>query len=209
MLERHTDAEPSAAAGVVPEADLEIVCALARDPAAAQDPSATEAPTANAVLPAARARSRKRSSLEAIQLLTAVGQALSAEKDPGRLMELILDSAKELTRADGGTLYSRTADDRLEFEIMMTDSLGLHLGGSSGRPVTLPPLPLFDANGAANERMVAARAAISGETVNIPDAYDAEGFDFSGTRDFDQRTGYRSTSFLTVPMRNHEDEVER
>ena len=55
--------------------------------------------------------------------------------------------------------------------------------------------------------MVAARAAVTGETVNVLDAYDSEEFDFSGTRDFDKRTGYRSTSFLTVPMRNHEDEV--
>ncbi|MCM2328975.1 MAG: HD domain-containing protein, partial [Lysobacter sp.] len=29
----------------------------------------------------------------------------------------------------------------------------------------------------------------------------------SGTRNFDKRTGYRSTSFLTVPMKNHEGEI--
>jgi HD-GYP domain-containing protein (c-di-GMP phosphodiesterase class II) len=43
--------------------------------------------------------------------------------------------------------------------------------------------------------------------VNIADAYTAEGFDFTGTRAFDQKTGYRSKSFLTVPMRNHEREI--
>ena len=55
--------------------------------------------------------------------------------------------------------------------------------------------------------MVAAYAAITGNTVNIADAYAAQGFDFSGTRQFDARTGYRSRSFLTVPMKNHEGEV--
>jgi HD-GYP domain-containing protein (c-di-GMP phosphodiesterase class II) len=55
--------------------------------------------------------------------------------------------------------------------------------------------------------MVAAYAAITGNTVNIADAYAAQGFDFSGTRQFDARTGYRSQSFLTVPMKNHEGEV--
>ena len=39
------------------------------------------------------------------------------------------------------------------------------------------------------------------------DAYVAKGFDFSGTRQFDARTGYRSQSFLTVPMKDHEGEV--
>ena len=55
--------------------------------------------------------------------------------------------------------------------------------------------------------MVAAHAALTGKTVNIPDAYTAEGFDFSGTRAFDAKTGYRSKSFLTVPMRNHDHEI--
>jgi HD-GYP domain-containing protein (c-di-GMP phosphodiesterase class II) len=35
----------------------------------------------------------------------------------------------------------------------------------------------------------------------------ARGFDFSGTKSFDKKTGYRSKSFLTVPMKNHEDEI--
>jgi HD-GYP domain-containing protein (c-di-GMP phosphodiesterase class II) len=55
--------------------------------------------------------------------------------------------------------------------------------------------------------MVAAYAALTGRTVNIPDAYTADGFDFSGTRNFDKKTGYRSKSFLTVPMKNHENEI--
>ncbi len=44
-------------------------------------------------------------------------------------------------------------------------------------------------------------------TVNIADAYTADGFDFTGTRNFDKKTGYRSKSFLTVPMANHENEI--
>ena len=55
--------------------------------------------------------------------------------------------------------------------------------------------------------MIAAYVAINDRTVNIADAYTEEGFDFSGTRNFDKRTGYRSTSFLTVPMKNHEGEI--
>ena len=50
-------------------------------------------------------------------------------------------------------------------------------------------------------------SALHDVTINIEDAYAAEGFDFSGTRAFDRGTGYRSKSFLTVPMKNHEDEI--
>ncbi|MGB8518324.1 MAG: HD domain-containing phosphohydrolase, partial [Gallionella sp.] len=61
--------------------------------------------------------------------------------------------------------------------------------------------------GLANHAMVVSHSALTGETVNIPDAYAAEGYDFSGTQKFDHKTGYRSKSFLTVPMLNHESEV--
>lgn len=69
------------------------------------------------------------------------------------------------------------------------------------------PIHLTGKDGKPNHSMVAAYAALTGETVNIPDAYTAEGFDFSGTRNFDKKTGYRSKSFLTVPMKNHENEA--
>ena len=49
--------------------------------------------------------------------------------------------------------------------------------------------------------------ALHDKTVNIADAYTADGFDFSGTKNFDKKTGYRSTSFLAVPMKNHENEI--
>src|SRR3989442_5671825 len=55
--------------------------------------------------------------------------------------------------------------------------------------------------------MVAAYAALTDKTVNIADAHSEEGFDFSGTRNFDKKTGYRSKAFLTVPMKNHESEI--
>jgi HD-GYP domain-containing protein (c-di-GMP phosphodiesterase class II) len=67
------------------------------------------------------------------------------------------------------------------------------------------PIQLFK-DGKPNHGMVAASAALTGKTVNIADAYTADGFDFTGTRAFDNKTGYRSKSFLTVPMRNHENE---
>ncbi|MEM7251421.1 MAG: HD domain-containing phosphohydrolase [Pseudomonadota bacterium] len=136
-----------------------------------------------------------------------IGRALSEEKDNGRLLERILRSAKELTGADGGSLYLRTDDDHLRFEIILTDSLDLYLGGTHGRPIRFPPIPLFGLDGEPNNQMVAARAATAKHTINIEDAYAATGFDFSGTRLFDARNGYRSASFLTVPMLGQSDEV--
>ncbi|MEO6626429.1 MAG: GAF domain-containing protein, partial [Burkholderiaceae bacterium] len=146
--------------------------------------------------------------LRRLEQLNAIGSSLSKERDITRLLESILLAAKAITNADGGTLY-RMLDDHtaLRFEILRTDSLRIAMGGTSGNPISFPNLPLRDDAGMPNDSLVAAYAAIHHQTVNIADAYDATNFDFSGTRRFDERTGYRSKSFLTVPMRDHEGEV--
>ncbi|HMA89138.1 MAG TPA: HD domain-containing phosphohydrolase [Burkholderiales bacterium] len=144
--------------------------------------------------------------VQRLERLNAIGASLSAERDINRLLEAILTAAKSITRADGGTLYRVSDDKTLRFEIMRTSSLKYYLGGTTGNAVPFYPIQLYR-DGRPNHNMVAAYAALTGETVNIADAYAAEGFDFSGTRAFDSKTGYRSKSFLTVPMRNHENEI--
>jgi len=151
-------------------------------------------------------RSLETHFLSKLEYLNAIGIALSQERDIDKLLETILIAAKNLTHADGGTLY-RLVDDKLQFEIVRTDSLSIAMGGSSGNPVPFYPIPLHNKDGQPNYTMIAAYAALTHKTVNVADAYTEEGFDFSGTRNFDKRTGYRSTSFLTVPMKNHEGNI--
>jgi HD-GYP domain-containing protein (c-di-GMP phosphodiesterase class II) len=147
-------------------------------------------------------------SVARFERLIEIGIALSAERDPDRLMERILLEAKGLSNADGGTLYLKTEDNRLRFEIMRTDSLGIAMGGTTGKAIPFPPLALFDpATGEPNHKNVATHVALTGAAIEIPDAYAAAHFDFSGTKKFDQGTGYRSQSFLTVPLKNHQGDV--
>jgi HD-GYP domain-containing protein (c-di-GMP phosphodiesterase class II) len=153
------------------------------------------------------AASKDRSAaLDALEFLNEVGTALSLEKDINRLLEIILTAATKITNADGGALY-RLIDGHLKFEIVLNTTLDIKLGGTSGLPVAFSSLPLRNADGSANNAMIATYAANKDESVNIADAYVAEGFDFSGTRNFDKRTGYRSTSFLAIPMKDHEGEI--
>jgi HD-GYP domain-containing protein (c-di-GMP phosphodiesterase class II) len=142
------------------------------------------------------------------QRLIELGIALSAERNYNRLLEAILVGAKELTRADGGTLYLVSEDRKsLTFEILRNDTLGTAMGGTSGVPISLPPVSLYDPEGKPNRKNVSACAAVMATPISIIDAYNDKNFDFTGTKAFDARTGYRSTSFLTVPLKNHEDEV--
>jgi HD-GYP domain-containing protein (c-di-GMP phosphodiesterase class II) len=146
--------------------------------------------------------------LERLEQLNEIGVALSKERDITRLLESILVAAKTITHADGGTLYRVTDDQQaLRFEILRTDSLHIAMGGSAAQAIAFPNLPLYDAKGQANDSLVAAYSVIHSQTVNIADAYTEANFDFSGTKQFDERTGYRSQSFLAVPMKDHDGDV--
>lgn len=146
--------------------------------------------------------------LARLEQLNEIGIALSGERDITRLLENILVAAKTITNADGGTLYRVDEDGKsLRFEILRTDSLNFAMGGTSGKEIKFPNLPLYNEQGQPNDAMVAAYVATHQQTVNIADAYTEPDFDFSGTRKFDASTGYRSKSFLAVPMQNTEGEV--
>lgn len=143
-----------------------------------------------------------------LKQLNEIGIALSKQRDINSLLETILDAAKRVTRADAGTLYLHEPVQRvLNFEILRNDSLQVVMGGTSGVSIPFYPIQLYDQAGQPNHAMVVSHSALTGETINIPDAYAAAGYDFSGTQKFDHKTGYRSQSFLAVPMCDHAGEV--
>ena len=139
--------------------------------------------------------------------LSEIGMALSTEKNTDRLFEMILEEAKNITQADGRTLYSINKDGDLDFEILRNDSMNTIMGGTSGVEIPYYPVHLWLDDKTPNQKNVSAYVALTGKTVNIRDAYQEEGFDFEGTKNFDKKSGYRSKSFLTVPLRNHENEI--
>ena len=142
-----------------------------------------------------------------IHRLNEIGMALSTESDSNKLFEMILEEAKNITNADGRTLYSKDEDGNLKFEILRNDSMKTIMGGSSKVDIPFDPVRLWIDDSTPNQSNVSAYVALTSETVNIEDAYKEEGFDFSGTKSYDSKTGYHSKSFLTVPLKNHEHEI--
>lgn len=139
--------------------------------------------------------------------LAQIGIALSGEKDIEKLLEAIVDEARDLSNADAGTLYIMDQKkSSLRFEILQNASMKTRMGGTSGVEITFPEVPLFK-DGAPNLSNVSSYVALKNKTVNIPDVYEAEGFDFTGPRNYDATTGYRSKSMLVIPMKNHENDI--
>lgn len=137
--------------------------------------------------------------IQQINRLAEIGRALSGEYDLNTLLEKICNEVRNFTHADACTLYI-VKNNQLHFEIVQSHTLENQLGRKAGEEIQLPPIDLVESN-------VSAYVALKGVSVNIPDVYDTNLFDFTGPKEFDKASGYRSISMLVCPMRNHENDV--
>jgi HD-GYP domain-containing protein (c-di-GMP phosphodiesterase class II) len=145
---------------------------------------------------------------ERLHHLTLLSVALNGVRDVNLLLENILQTAKTITRAEGGTLYRLSGDKlHLDFDMSINDALGLHFGGTHEKSEKMKPIPLYQDDGEPNLQAVVAYAANRKESVNLEQVYDTPLFNFSGMRKFDETHGYHCQSLLTVPMLDHESEL--
>ncbi|MBF0290665.1 MAG: cyclic nucleotide-binding domain-containing protein [Nitrospinae bacterium] len=134
-----------------------------------------------------------------IQRLIEIGISLSSERNLDALLEKIVDAAIEITNSDGCTIYIRKGAT-LQFTVSKNISLGMRVGGVSGMAATVPPVPL-------SPSFASSYAAITRKTVNIPDVYTSEEFDFRGPKEYDAKMGYKTFSMLVTPLLDYQNEV--
>jgi HD-GYP domain-containing protein (c-di-GMP phosphodiesterase class II) len=152
-------------------------------------------------------KAREKSYTQREEFLLNIGAALSSETNIHKIFELVLQAACDLTGADAGTIYAAVPENKLKFEVLLNKSLKLHYGGTSNNPIPFGEIPLIDANGEPELHLTVTYAVNQREIVQIRDVYNEEGFDFSSTKQFDQKTGYRTKAVLVIPMINHEEEI--
>ena len=137
-------------------------------------------------------------AMPSVEELLDIGIALSSEKNSDKLLEKILDAAMHISDCDGGTLYV-LENEKLRFKIMITKSLGVRKG-MNGERIELPPVALSQDN-------VSGCAALDKTPINIANIYESGLFNFTGPKEFDAKTGYKTVSMLTVPMEDEYSDV--
>ncbi|MSR22120.1 MAG: GAF domain-containing protein [Gemmatimonadetes bacterium] len=144
----------------------------------------------------AEARGAVSHARDELRELNRIGMALMSERDPDRLLDLILTQARRLTVSDAASLYLVEAGragepDCLHFRLAQNHSI--------------PDLPAPDFTLPIDEKSIAGYAASTGEPLVIGDAYELpEGVPFTFNRSsFDEVFGYRAKSMLAVPMKDH------
>ena len=123
--------------------------------------------------------------------------AFNSELRYEEMLNLILTKMMEITCSDAGTLYI-LEDGKLHFRIIKNDTLGIHR--KADETIDLPPIEL-DKNNIEN---VSAYTAINNEVVVIEDVYkESARFNFSGPKNYDKITGYRTCSMLVLPLASY------
>ena len=145
---------------------------------------------------------------EMLQEFYDIGKSLSSEKDTLKLFEKIINSCLKLTSADAGTIYTvidkktgnwscvengSTRGKLLKFVIARTTSMDIDFQDFTS-PISIKSIFGF--------------TVISGKSLRIDDVYEiGKDFEYGHNKSYDSRTGYRTKSMLSIPMRNHDDAI--
>src|ERR1700674_538214 len=128
--------------------------------------------------------------------LTRIGVALSAERDIGKLQEFILLTMRQLTNADGASLWLKTVGNDGQAKLFLASSQN----NSIDNTYQAFKVPL-------DEKSVVGYTVTVGTSQIYDDAYHPPPGKPQGGKGFDTQFGYRTKSMLTVPMRNYNSEV--
>jgi HD-GYP domain-containing protein (c-di-GMP phosphodiesterase class II) len=153
-------------------------------------------PGPEAALALVRAGWERAKDLQAMTRLHEVGRALASEQNLGRLLDLILTKARELVKAEAGSIYLLTGEvDRQELLFAHTQNARVNL------PFHRFSIPV-------SRETLAGFVALTRQALNLPDVYliPAEA-PYLFNDSFDRQAGYRTTSMLVVPMQDTEGQV--
>ena len=126
---------------------------------------------------------------------------LSRETDLQNQLAIVVEGAMSLTNADAGTLYSLYDEQSLKFEVVVNHTLDIN---KKAPDIDFPDIPV---QGSVNSSMVVVNCVLREESINVEDVYNEDTYNFSGTRVFDETTGYRTHSVLTVPIFNFDKKI--
>ena len=127
---------------------------------------------------------------------------LSRETDLQSQLAIVVEGAMSLTNADAGTLYSLYDEQSLKFEVVVNHTLDIN---KKAPDIDFPDIPVHQ--GSVNSSMVVVNCVLREESINVEDVYNEDTYNFSGTRVFDETTGYRTHSVLTVPIFNFDKKI--
>ena len=137
---------------------------------------------------------------EKLDTLATLGIELNRVQDLDIVMEHILNEARRFVNADAGSIYIREGD-MLHFSYTQNNTLQQRLSEGEKLIYSTFHIPI-------NKESIAGYVAATGKPLNLTDVYaldPSRPYHFS--KEFDKKTNYKTQSVLTIPLKNHHDDV--
>src|ERR1022692_376818 len=139
-----------------------------------------------------------------MEQLHEIGIALSATRDADEVLELILTKAREMTGADAGSIYlieEKRADAELNGDVRQFLRFKMSQNDSIELPWREVAMPI-------SETSSSGFVALYGKAINLRDAYRVpRSAPYRLNEYVDRDLEYRTSSLLTLPMKNAKGEV--
>jgi HD-GYP domain-containing protein (c-di-GMP phosphodiesterase class II) len=132
---------------------------------------------------------------EKLRKIIELGYQISQIKDIDLLLEKILREARGFTNCDAGSIYVREVD-QLIFRYAQNDTMQRQLPPGKKLPYSSFQIPISNSS-------IAGYVAENGSILNISDVYEVSTYyPFTFNSSYDDLTGYRTCSMLTIPLKN-------
>ncbi|MHC1702175.1 MAG: GAF and HD-GYP domain-containing protein [Humidesulfovibrio sp.] len=140
-----------------------------------------------------------RQPYDIIRDILTVIEELNTLKDVDAILDRVLGEARGMTNADAGSIFL-VENGHLRFSYVHNDTL-FRGPDASKHLYTDFAVPI-------NEKSIVGYAAMTGESLVIEDAYALSGDEpYSFNKSFDEETGYRTRSMLTIPLKTFQSRI--
>jgi sigma-54-dependent transcriptional regulator len=135
-----------------------------------------------------------RDPLSIIDELIHLTSKLATERNLERLLGAIVSTATRLTNAEAGRVFALDRSMRHMHCLVSQEQDGSFGTGN------FQPVRIYEEGDRYNLTDASVFAAVTGRIVKLPDVYRYTGYDFTSTFQSDRKTGYKTTSFVAVPL---------
>ncbi len=130
--------------------------------------------------------------VDIVKGIMTVIEDLNRLKDVDTILDRILFEARQMTRADAGSIFLVDGEE-LRFSYVHNDTLFGHEGVNKQVYVSFG-VPI-------NDKSIVGYSALKGQTLVLEDAYDLDSnLPYSFNKSFDTQSGYHTQSILTIPL---------
>ena len=144
----------------------------------------------------------------ALAEMVATARAMSSERDIRKLLAVILTSCRQVTGADAGSVYVIEEEGGSEAEYKPAPRKMLHFMLSQNDSIKID---FKEFTLAVDDKSIVGQAVLNKAPINIADLTQLRSTKSTPTlrhnKSFDEKTGYRAISMLTVPMLSAMSEV--